>query len=333
MPVKNFATAIIVAMAGQSCLAAPGMIHSAAAPAQPSGQGFWSKLWRGDDQPAPQPSAVAPSTAAAENARAWWSPRVGSTAAGASGLDRVQGAAKPGVVSLQNPTGDLSPKAWVVKAQLAEMQQDYAGARQCFSQALQKAPNDAATLREIGHFEDRREQLGLAEQMYRRALATSPRNPALLNDLALCCARQGRLTESAQLLGSAVSLRPEKTLYRNNIAKVLIELGEPAAAESHLAAVHPAGAAKYNLGQLLAAKGEVEAAAVCFRDAVRIDPTLTAAATSLQSLGPAVGMQVASAPQSTVDPEPVRRSQSVAVQEVQTGPEADAFKLLPPIRE
>lgn len=328
MPVKNFAIAITIALAGQNCLAAPGMMQTAA-PQSQSGQGFWSKLWRGEDQPPAPPAPSAMTPAAPDEARPWWSPRVGNPFGGQT----EQPAKKTDVLSLQTPTGDLSPKALIVKAQIAEMQQDYAAARQLFGQALQKAPNDAATLREIGHFEDRREQLGVAEQMYRRALNSEPRNPALMNDLALCCARQGRLTESAQLLGSAVSLRPEKTLYRNNIAKVLIELGEPGAAESHLAAVHPAGVAKYNLGHLLAGKGDAAAAAVCFREAVQIDPSLTAAAAALQSLGPAAGMQVAAAPPAANDPSPVRRGEGPMAAEAPAAAEEAAFKLLPPIRE
>lgn len=328
MPVKHFAIAITIAMAGQSCLAAPGMMQTTAPPTQ-SGQGFWSKLWRGEDQPPAPPAPSAMTPAAPDEARPWWAPRIGNPFSGQA----AQPAEKPDVLSLRTPTGDLSPKALVIKAQIAEMQNDHAAARQFFSQALQQAPGDAATLREIGHFEDRREQLGLAEQMYRRALSVEPRNPALMNDLALCCARQGKLTESAQLLGSAVSLRPEKALYRNNIAKVLIELGEPDAAESHLAAVHPAGVAKYNLGQLLAGKGDTDAAVVCFREAVEIDPSLTPAAAALQALGPAAGMQVAAAPQVATDPAPVRRSEAAITAEAPAAPEDAEFKLLPPIRE
>lgn len=340
MPVKNIATAVIIALAGQSCLAAPGMMPNTA-PAQQSGPGFWKKLWRGDDaQAAPtQPVAVG-------EEKRWWSPVTNNPLANAisGGGGRQETQAGQTAATPAYSSGDsLTIKGWVVKAQLAEAEQDYAGARRCFSEALTLAPNDAATLREVGHFEDRREQLALAEQMYRRALDVTPRDPALLNDLALCCARQGKLDESAGMLSTAISLRPEKVLYRNNIAKVLIELGQPEAASVHLTAAHPAGVAQYNLGQLLVAKGNTAAAANCFREAVRLDPSLTAAAEALQSVAPGGSLQVAAAPQSVQrDPAPAsswRTQEPVSAQSVEgagapTPISAEDFpRLLPPVRE
>ena len=62
--------------------------------------------------------------------------------------------------------------------------------------------------------------------------------------------------KSTAALDEAVRIQPAVVLYRNNIAMVLVDLGQIEAAYSHLAAVHPEAVAHYNLGYLLLKKGK-----------------------------------------------------------------------------
>ena len=53
----------------------------------------------------------------------------------------------------------------------------------------------------------------------------------------------------------ATELDRKNTLYRNNLATVLVDQGKLHEAFAHLRAVHTAGAAYYNMGYLLYKKG------------------------------------------------------------------------------
>ena len=66
--------------------------------------------------------------------------------------------------------------------------------------------------------------------LYQRAATAYPNNPTVLNDLALCLARQGQLPAAERALARAIQLDPAKALYRNNMAKVQIELNHVDAA-------------------------------------------------------------------------------------------------------
>ena len=78
-------------------------------------------------------------------------------------------------------------------------------------------------------------------------------------------------------MSRATELDRRNTLYRNNIATVLVDQGHLREAFANLRAVHGAGAAYYNMGYLLHKKGQTQAALQHFTLALRADPSLTAA--------------------------------------------------------
>src|SRR5690606_3960408 len=118
---------------------------------------------------------------------------------------------------------------------------------------------------------DRQGNFEEALAWYGQAAEQQPDNPSIRNDLGLCLARQGRFNESARELEYATRLRPQETLYRNNLAKVLIELDQPQDALQHLLAVHPPAVAHYNIGFLLYQKQQTQLAGEHFMRALELD--------------------------------------------------------------
>ncbi|MEM9184956.1 MAG: tetratricopeptide repeat protein [Planctomycetota bacterium] len=201
-------------------------------------------------------------------------------------------------LSLNRATPSPSADMLLSMAGIAEQSGDITAARGLFQKALAEQPTNVKALRAYGRLEDRQNRLAEAEKLYTQAVASSPQDPALLNDLALCYARQDKMQASLDTLEQAIRLRPAKALYRNNIAKVLVQQGDLPRATAHLAAVHGPAIANYNVGQMLIASGRGGEAAPYFRRAVASDPSLEPARAMLAQLdvSPAAE-QVASRPE------------------------------------
>lgn len=190
-------------------------------------------------------------------------------------------------LALDHPTGPIASELAVTLAKAAEQQGNIEAAREHLQKALTSIPGDVAILRHYGRLEDRQGRLADAEKLYQQAVASNPGHAGALNDLALCYARQNKLSESAQVLEQAIALRGDKPLYRNNIAKVLIELGEVERAKGHLVAAHGPAAGNFNLGQLLAASGKTRQAAIALEQAIASDPNFAPAKAALAKIQPA----------------------------------------------
>jgi len=200
--------------------------------------------------------------------------------------------------TLEGPTGPPTIELFTSLAKVAEQGGDVATARGYLQKAVAQAPTDANVLRQYGRLEDRQGRLAEAEKLYQQAVTANPTSTGALNDLALCYARQKKLAESVQTLEHAIAQRPDKPLYRNNIAKVLVELDANDRAIAHLAAVYGPAVAHYNLGQLLVVGGRTSEATGYFQQALALDPSLQAAHVALAKLQPnaATTPQVASLP-------------------------------------
>jgi Flp pilus assembly protein TadD len=145
-------------------------------------------------------------------------------------------------------------------------------------------PGQVEVLRAAARMEDRLGELPMAETLYHEAVTANPQHAGAMNDLGLCLARQGKLEASVQVLEQAIQLQPEKPLYRNNAATVLVEMRQDQRALGHLAAVHGAAQANYNLGQLLVQRGRQSEAAPYFQAAVEQDPQMQSAHLALAKL-------------------------------------------------
>ena len=187
-------------------------------------------------------------------------------------------------LSLDKPAGPPTPELFISMAQLCEQQGNIPKARQHYQQALGMWPGHVDVLRAAARMEDRQGDLRLAEHLYQQAVAANPQHAGALNDLGLCLARQGRLEPSVQMIEQAIHLQPGKALYRNNAATVLVEMRQDQRALAHLAAVHGAAEANFNLGQLFVQRGRATEAAPYFQAAIEQNPQLQAAHVALAQL-------------------------------------------------
>ncbi len=198
----------------------------------------------------------------------------------------------PQVAAPSDPAIDpktATPELFIGLAQMSHRAGNTTQARQYYQQALALSPTHLEALLGAARMEDREKQLDVAQMLYQRAVAAYPRNATALNDLGLCLARRGDLQGARQALQQAIQVDPAKSLYRNNIAKVLVELNQPNEALTQLSAVHAPAAAQYNLGVLLSQRGRDREAIQCFVQANKLDPSFEPARVAvMQKTGAAV---------------------------------------------
>jgi Tfp pilus assembly protein PilF len=183
---------------------------------------------------------------------------------------------RPKVALLEKPFDPqkATPELYVGLAQISHRNGDIPQARELYQKALARDPNHLDALLGAARMEDREGQLDVALMLYKRAAASHPQNATALNDLALCFARRGELATAHQVLEDAVRLEPQKPLYRNNVAKVLVELNGINPAMQHMLAVHPPAVANYNIAVLLAERSRTDESAHHLSQALAIDPQM-----------------------------------------------------------
>jgi tetratricopeptide (TPR) repeat protein len=203
-------------------------------------------------------------------------------------------------ISLGYQTAPPNAQLYLSLASVSEQTGDSQKARGLYHQALSMQPDHLEGLLALARLEDRENQLDAALHYYLQAVQLSPNCAKALNDLSLCYARRGQLTEAVAPLEQAIRQSPAKQLYRNNLAKVLVELNQNQLALQHLLAVHPPGVAHYNLGVVLHQQGRDAQAVEALSKAVCVDPNLVAARDLLAQLNPESSLLAQQTPPSTV---------------------------------
>jgi len=187
-------------------------------------------------------------------------------------------------ISLGFKSGPPSAELHLSMARLSDQGGKIDEARGLYQKALSLEPTNLKALLGLARLEDREGRMDEALRNYQLAAGANPQNAQVLNDLALCHARLGQLPVSFHLLKQATQYQPQKPLYRNNIAKVLIEMNRIDEAMNHQAAVHPPAVAQYNVGLLLHQRGRTAEAIRFLTAATHIDPQLEAAGTLLSRI-------------------------------------------------
>jgi Flp pilus assembly protein TadD len=190
----------------------------------------------------------------------------------------------PDPLALDNMPRNIGIDMYYQAGRLAESNGNMAAAIHQYERGLREDPKHVPTLISLARIHDRQEEFLKAEKLYRRALDVEPENAMAHNDLGLCLARHGRTDDAVAGLRKAVELEPDRKLYRNNLATVLVDAGRADEAWKELIAVHPAGAAHYNLGFLLYHAGQRDRAREELVAAQREDATLLAAREMIQQL-------------------------------------------------
>ncbi len=268
-------------------------------------------------------------------------------------------------ISLGFASGPTTPALYVSMAQISDQGGNTAHARAMYEKALSLDAKNLDAMLGLARMEDREGNLPEALKVYQQAVSLHPQDARAYNDLGLCQARCGELQKSYQSLDQAVRINPQKQLYRNNIAKVLIEMNQVNQAVTHMSAVCKPDVANYNMAVLLAERGRTPEAVSFLQKALAANPQMTDASTLLASFtgaapsqqaaaGPALGSPMAvSAPVATNDditPTPYLPGENVMVSYPSTGippivPQPQSFPaqtarvpvgyepmLLPPVR-
>jgi len=187
-------------------------------------------------------------------------------------------------ISLGFESRPPSAELYLSMARLSDQGGKADEARGLYQKALSLEPTNLQALLGLARLEDREGRMDDALRNYQLAAGANPQNAQVLNDLALCHARLGQLPVSLHLLNQATQYQPQKPLYRNNIAKVLIEMNRIDEAVNHQAAVHPPAVSQYNIGLLLHQRGRTAEAVRFLTAATHIDPQLEVAGTLLSRI-------------------------------------------------
>ncbi|MGI9427957.1 MAG: tetratricopeptide repeat protein [Bythopirellula sp.] len=187
-------------------------------------------------------------------------------------------------ISLGFASGPPNADLYLSMAKMSDQGGNVHHARSMYHRALTMQPENLDGMLALARLEDRQGEFDAALHYYKQAVQNHPQSAKALNDLSLCLARRGQIAEAVAPLEQAVRLQPAKQLYRNNVAKVLIELKQVNGALQHQLAVHPPAVAHYNMGVLLHQRNRHEEARNFLTTATQLDPRLTAAATLMAQL-------------------------------------------------
>ncbi|MEX0678217.1 MAG: tetratricopeptide repeat protein [Pirellulales bacterium] len=259
-----------------------------------------------------------------------------------TGTSKMAAAVMPKKTPLEtpvmSPNGKPGPNLFVAVAQMHERTGKFDEAEANYRKALEHDSRHLGALVGYARLEDRRSNFEAATRLYRKAIQMHPKDASVHNDLGLCYHRRSMLPDATRELKRAVELAGENKLFRDNLAAVYVEQGKNDEALSQLTAAHGTSVGHYNLGYLLAQKGNRGEALYHFQKAAEVDGNLIAArhwVAKLQAPGgpyvsPAGGMAVAQAPPQAYGAPP----QSTASQAYATGrtapPPGQAPQYVPP---
>jgi tetratricopeptide (TPR) repeat protein len=187
-------------------------------------------------------------------------------------------------VSLDYPSAPPTSELFFSMAKMSDRNGNSEHARSMYLQALAIEPNRLDAMLGLARLEDREGRFNEALKIYQQATAAHPQNAQAFNDMGLCHARNKQLEPSIWALDQAVRRQPAKALYRNNIAKVLLQQDRIDEAVAHLSAVHQPAVAQYNMGVLLQERGKTIEAIHFLTAASHIDPQLQPAHAMLADL-------------------------------------------------
>ncbi|MGQ9504710.1 MAG: tetratricopeptide repeat protein [Thermogutta sp.] len=208
-----------------------------------------------------------------------------------------------------------SPRLYVAMARLSEESRQLTVAEDYYKKALSMDPIYLDALLGLGRLNDREGKLEEALSCYQKATKAHPNEAAAWNHLGLCYARMNRLQDAKAAIEKASRLAPKEPRYRHNLATILVRSGDLQGALNQLQAVHDEATACYNLGYLLAKKGDRTAAVRYFGRALQLKPDFQEARQWLDVLSsqqgiepsglvPALSGQPASLPDSVVSQGP-----------------------------
>ena len=137
-------------------------------------------------------------------------------------------------------------------------------------------PDPSAALLQQAMQHQQKGRLDEAEQHYRTLLAQQPRHADALHMLGVLYAQRRDFAQAQELIWQAITVNPDEAMFHNNLANVLVERGQPQAAEDmYVRAIELDGGridALSNLGLLLSRTGRADQAERLMLRAVELAP-------------------------------------------------------------
>jgi Flp pilus assembly protein TadD len=134
---------------------------------------------------------------------------------------------------------------------------------------------------ELGLVLDLRQDAAEALEHHRRAVELEPRSVDYTNNLAFSQFAQGKAKDAIALYLDALRLEPTNPRLRNNLGFAYAEVGEMHAAAEQFKRGGAPAEVKNNLGYAYERQGNLAQAANHYREALALDPSLTAARQNL----------------------------------------------------
>ncbi|MEW4561874.1 tetratricopeptide repeat protein [Bremerella sp. JC770] len=247
-------------------------------------------------------------------------------------------------IKLSSMPDEVNANVFMSAARMLENAGNFDGAERQYKACLDKFPKSRIAQISYARLLHRTQRLDESLAIYQKADQDHPKDPVICNDMGLCLARMGRREEAMSKFHQATVGAPEDPRYRNNLAMVLVEAGRADEALSQLVYAHGKAKGYFNLGYLLYRKGDHQGAAANFEAALQQDANLKPAADMLQRINGELvaknGSRTAPAPKSNtmfISDQPRETKSSPVMIPSQTSkippaPEADAPRLLPPVR-
>ena len=176
--------------------------------------------------------------------------------------------------SLTNVPKKIDANIYEKAAEVLEKRGDFSGALAQYERGLKADPNDSLMLVKQARLLARLGEYESAEKSYQRAIQVASDEVLPVHDLGLFYAERGRIDAALTMLAMAVKLEPENPRYRNNLARVLIDVDLVDDAVAQLEAVLSPAKARYNAGYLLRERKAYSQARAQLQQAIKLDPAL-----------------------------------------------------------
>ena len=203
--------------------------------------------------------------------------------------------------SLKNVPKKIDANVYGKAAEVLEKRGDFSGALEQYERGLKAEPNDSLMLVKQARLLARLGEYQLAEKSYQRAIQAASDEVLPVHDLGLFYAERGRIDAALTMLAMAVKLEPKNPRYRNNLARVLIDVDRVDDAVAQLQAVLSPAKAHYNAGYLLRERKSYQQARTQLQQAIKLDPSFEEAKHLLADLPASSQFTSAPTPKSDSD--------------------------------
>jgi predicted Zn-dependent protease len=119
---------------------------------------------------------------------------------------------------------------------------DYPAAERRYNEVLKLQPEHALALNNVAWLMVQQKRTG-AVALAERAVKAAPNQPPLMDTLALALAAESQLPKAIEVQKQVVAMAPQAPSFRLNLARMLVQSGDKAAARTELQALEKLGIA------------------------------------------------------------------------------------------